>query len=99
MQGEPERPSNSRGAMLQGIERLVDLVGVSSSALEGLSDSGVGAAIGGNDAAALAATHGHFAGTARDVAKHVRPVVQHRQQPHEGMVMVAAAPDDADLSD
>jgi fructose/tagatose bisphosphate aldolase len=38
-------------------------------------------------------------GTAQDVAKHVHPVVQHRVQPHEGMVMVAAAPDDADLSD
>jgi asparagine synthase (glutamine-hydrolysing) len=52
--------------MLQGIERLVDLVGVSSSALTGLSESGIGAAIGRNDAGALAATHGHFAGTARD---------------------------------
>ena len=38
-------------------------------------------------------------GTAKDVAKHVKRVTQHRPQPHEGMVMVAAAPDDADLSD
>ncbi|HMA20665.1 MAG TPA: class II fructose-bisphosphate aldolase [Gemmatimonadaceae bacterium] len=38
-------------------------------------------------------------GTADVVAKHVKPVRQHRPQPHEGMVMVAAAPDDADLSD
>jgi len=38
-------------------------------------------------------------GTAEAVAKHVTPVRQHRPQPHEGMVMVAAAPDDADLSD
>ncbi len=37
--------------------------------------------------------------TTADVAKHVTPVRQHRPQPHEGMVMVAAAPDDADLSD
>lgn len=38
-------------------------------------------------------------GTAAPVAKHVKMVKQHRTQPHEGMVMVAAAPDDADLSD
>ncbi len=38
-------------------------------------------------------------GTARDVAAHVKPVIQHRPQPHEGMASVAAAPDDADLSD
>lgn len=38
-------------------------------------------------------------GTAEAVAKYVKPVVQHRPQPHEGMVAVAAAPDDADLSD
>ena len=39
------------------------------------------------------------AGTAGAVAKHVKIVRQHRQQPHEGMATVAAAPDDADLSD
>ncbi len=38
-------------------------------------------------------------GTAKDVAKHVSIVKQHRPQPHEGMESVAAAPDDADLSD
>jgi fructose/tagatose bisphosphate aldolase len=38
-------------------------------------------------------------GTAAAVAKHVKLVEQHRPQPHEGMAMVAAAPDDADLSD
>ncbi len=37
--------------------------------------------------------------TADAVAKYIKPVQQHRPQPHEGMVMVAAAPDDADLSD
>ncbi len=37
--------------------------------------------------------------TADVVAKHVTPVRMARTQPHEGMVMVAAAPDDADLSD
>ena len=37
--------------------------------------------------------------TAEVVRKHVKPVVQHRQQPHEGMARVTAAPDDADLSD
>ena len=40
-----------------------------------------------------------IAGTAAAVARHVKPVIQHRPQPHEGMVTVAAAPDDADLSD
>ncbi|MEJ7759634.1 MAG: class II fructose-bisphosphate aldolase [Gemmatimonadaceae bacterium] len=39
------------------------------------------------------------AGTAGAAAKHVKIVRQHRQQPHEGMATVAAAPDDADLSD
>jgi len=40
-----------------------------------------------------------IAGTARDVAAHVKPVLQHRMLPDEGMATVAAAPDDADLSD
>jgi len=40
-----------------------------------------------------------IAGTAAAVAKHVKPVVQHRPPPHEGLAVVAAAPDDADLSD
>jgi fructose/tagatose bisphosphate aldolase len=40
-----------------------------------------------------------IAGTADAVARYVKIVRQHRPQPHEGMVMVAAAPDDADLSD
>ncbi|MEO8193849.1 MAG: class II fructose-bisphosphate aldolase [Gemmatimonadales bacterium] len=39
------------------------------------------------------------AGTAGIVEKYVKPVRQHRIQPHEGMVTVATAPDDADLSD
>ncbi|MEO5904647.1 MAG: class II fructose-bisphosphate aldolase, partial [Gemmatimonadaceae bacterium] len=33
------------------------------------------------------------------VTEKVKPVRQHRVQPHEGMAIVAAAPDDADLSD
>ncbi len=37
--------------------------------------------------------------TVADVAKHIKPVRQHRTQPHEGMIVLAAAPDDADLSD
>ena len=40
-----------------------------------------------------------IAGTAKAVADHVKVVRQHRPQPHEGMATVAAAPDDADLSD
>jgi fructose/tagatose bisphosphate aldolase len=38
-------------------------------------------------------------GTADAVAKYVKVVKQHRAQPHEGMVMLATAPDDTDLSD
>jgi len=38
-------------------------------------------------------------GTAKTVARHVKIVRQHRPQPHEGMAVVAHAPDDADLSD
>ncbi len=41
----------------------------------------------------------NIGGTADAVRRHVKIVRQHRPQPHEGMVMVAAAPDDADLSD
>ncbi len=37
--------------------------------------------------------------TAPVVAKHVTAVKQHRPQPHEDVAVVAAAPDDADLSD
>lgn len=40
-----------------------------------------------------------IANTTDAVAKHITPVRQHRMQPHEGMDKVAAAPDDADLSD
>jgi fructose/tagatose bisphosphate aldolase len=40
-----------------------------------------------------------IANTATVVAKYIKPVRQHRMQPHEGMAIVAAAPDDADLSD
>ncbi|HVF39408.1 MAG TPA: class II fructose-bisphosphate aldolase [Gemmatimonadaceae bacterium] len=38
-------------------------------------------------------------GTTDVVARHVTVVRQHRPQPHEGLAVVAAAPDDADLSD
>ena len=39
------------------------------------------------------------AGTKNTVARFVQPRVQHRPQPHEDLVVVPAAPDDADLSD
>lgn len=39
------------------------------------------------------------AGTAEMVRQHVRPVKQHRPPPHPDLPGVAAAPDDADLSD
>jgi fructose/tagatose bisphosphate aldolase len=38
-------------------------------------------------------------GTAKYVEKYVKPPVQHRPQPAEGHVTVAAAPDDTELSD
>jgi fructose-bisphosphate aldolase class II len=38
-------------------------------------------------------------GTAKYVEKYVKPPTQHRPQPAEGHVTVAAAPDDTDLSD
>ena len=37
--------------------------------------------------------------TTKIVAEKIKLVRQHRVQPHEGMAIVAAAPDDADLSD
>lgn len=52
--------------MLHGIERLVDLVGVRSSALTGTDNAGIAAALATRDVAALVATDGHFAGTMRD---------------------------------
>jgi hypothetical protein len=38
-------------------------------------------------------------GTKKYVDKYVKPPVQHRKQPAEGHVGVAAAPDDTSLSD
>jgi fructose-bisphosphate aldolase, class II len=40
-----------------------------------------------------------IADTADAVKKYIKAPVQHRPMPHEGLVGVAAAPDDADLSD
>ena len=39
------------------------------------------------------------AGTRGIVERHVTPVERHRPAPHEGMPVIEAAPDDADLSD
>lgn len=39
------------------------------------------------------------AGTKDIVARYIQPRVQHRRPPHEDLVVVPAAPDDADLSD
>jgi len=52
--------------MLEGVDRLIDLVGPRVSGLSGASDTDVLAAVGRCDAAALRATDGHFAMTARD---------------------------------
>jgi len=52
--------------MLEGVDRLIDLVGPRTSALNGASQSDLLAAVGRCDAASLRATDGHFAVTARD---------------------------------
>ena len=52
--------------MLEGIDRLIDLAGPRTSALSGASEADVVAAVGRCDTAALRATDGHFAVTARD---------------------------------
>jgi asparagine synthase (glutamine-hydrolysing) len=52
--------------MLEGVDRLIDLAGPRTTALTGASDDEVIAAVGRCDAAALRATDGHFAVTARD---------------------------------
>lgn len=52
--------------MLEGIDRLVDLIGPRASGLTGASPDEVVAATGRCDTAALAATDGHLAAVARD---------------------------------
>ena len=52
--------------MLEGVDRLIDLVGPRSAALIGASEADVVAAVGRCDANALRSTDGHFAVTARD---------------------------------
>ena len=52
--------------MLEGVDRLIDLVGPRTSALSGASRDEVIAAVGRCDATVLGATDGHFAVTARD---------------------------------
>jgi asparagine synthase (glutamine-hydrolysing) len=52
--------------MLEGVDRLIDLVGPRTTALSGASEDDVVSAVGRCDAAALGATDGHFAVTARD---------------------------------
>ena len=52
--------------MIEGIDRTVDLIGVSSSGLSGAGEQDIVTAIRRCDTAALAATDGHFAAIARD---------------------------------
>jgi asparagine synthase (glutamine-hydrolysing) len=52
--------------MLEGVDRLIDLVGPRTSALSGASEADVVAAVGRCDTASLRATDGHFAVAARD---------------------------------
>ena len=52
--------------MLEGVDRLIDLAGARTVALSGASEDEVIAAVGRCDGAALRATDGHFAVTARD---------------------------------
>jgi len=52
--------------MLEGVDRLIDLVGPRTSALSGASEADVVASVGRCDTGSLRATDGHFAVTARD---------------------------------
>lgn len=52
--------------MLEGIDRLIDLIGPRTSALTGAEEEQLVAAIAGCDTAALDATDGHFAAVGRD---------------------------------
>jgi asparagine synthase (glutamine-hydrolysing) len=52
--------------MLEGVDRLIDLVGPRTTALDGASAADVLAAVSRCDVASLRATDGHFAVTARD---------------------------------
>ena len=52
--------------MLEGVERLIDLVGFRSSGLSGATGEEVATAVRRGDAARLAATDGHFAVAVRD---------------------------------
>jgi asparagine synthase (glutamine-hydrolysing) len=52
--------------MLEGVDRLIDLVGPRTTALSGASQDDLLAAVGRCDTAPLRATDGHFAVTARD---------------------------------
>jgi asparagine synthase (glutamine-hydrolysing) len=52
--------------MLEGVDRVVDLVGLRSSGLSGATDASLAQAIRTGDVSALAATDGHFAGIGRD---------------------------------
>jgi asparagine synthase (glutamine-hydrolysing) len=52
--------------MLEGVDRLIDLAGPRTTALSGASEADVLGAVTRCDAAALAATDGHFAVTVRD---------------------------------
>ena len=52
--------------MLEGVERLVDLIGPRQSAMSGASLEDMAAAVQRGDVDTLASTQGHFAATARD---------------------------------
>src|SRR5262245_23517234 len=52
--------------MLEGVDRLIDLVGVRTSGLAGATSARVSEAVQRCDAPALACSDGHFAATARD---------------------------------
>jgi asparagine synthase (glutamine-hydrolysing) len=52
--------------MLEGVERLIDLAGVRSSGLSGVSPDDLAAAVRAGDVGALASTDGHFATVGRD---------------------------------
>src|SRR6478752_7661267 len=52
--------------MLEGVDRLIDLTGVRTTALTGASGDEVASAVARGDVGRLALTGGHFAGSGRD---------------------------------
>src|SRR4026207_1460989 len=63
---EPRGPESGVIAMLEGVDRLIDLVGTRAAGLTGASETQVAESTSRCDADALAQTDGHFAAVGRD---------------------------------